>query len=216
MKITKNKEDYLKAIYELGGKDNKISNKKITEALKVSAPSVSEMINKLLQDGYIEHIPYKGVILTPLGLKQAIEIKKRHLLWEVFLVEKLGYHWEDVHDEAEKLEHVTSPELEKLLDKYLNYPKFCPHGNPIIREEDEEKSYISMKDLSKGEKAVIKRLRDNKEVLRYIEEVNLKIGDQIELVDKDNKRMRIKIRGKEIEIELGFVKDIYVYKDIVS
>lgn len=210
MGITKNKEDYIKAIYELGGKDKRVSNKRLTEALGVSAPSVSEMINKLLQDGYLEHTLYQGVILTALGLREAIQIKKRHLLWEVFLVEKLGYNWEDVHEEAEKLEHVTSSKLEKLLDEYLEYPEFCPHGNPIISKEEELASYISIDNLSQGEKAVIKRLKDCKKLLRYTKEINIKIGDKIKLINKDDKSIKIKRKNEEIDLKLEFVKGIYV------
>lgn len=134
--MTRNKEDYLKIIYELGGHFKKVSNKDISKALGVSAPSVSEMIKKLLEDGYVDYSTYKGISLTELGTKKAQEIRRKHLLWEVFLAEKLGYSPEDVHEEAEKLEHITSPKLERALDKYLNYPKMCPHGSPIINSNE--------------------------------------------------------------------------------
>lgn len=129
--MTINREDYLKIIYELGGEQNKIGTKNIATALKVSPPSVSEMIKKLVDEDYVEYMLYKGVILTPKGLERAKEVKKRHLLWEVFLVEELGYNSEDVHAEAEILEHVTSAKLQERLEKYLDYPEVCPHGTPI-------------------------------------------------------------------------------------
>ncbi len=129
------KEDYLKTIYELGGETNQVNNKDIAKVLKIAPPSVSEMIKKLLGDGYVEYTVYQGVRLTEHGTKEAKRIRRRHLLWEVFLVEKLGYSWDEVHEEAEKLEHVTSEKLEESLDKYLNYPELCPHGSNIIREE---------------------------------------------------------------------------------
>jgi DtxR family Mn-dependent transcriptional regulator len=129
------KEDYLKTIYELGGEKEQVSNKDIAKVLKISPPSVSEMIKKLLQDGYVEYTVYQGIRLTEYGAEEARKIRRRHLLWEVFLVEKLGYDPEEVHDEAEKLEHVTNKKLEEKLDEYLNYPKVCPHGSNIIREE---------------------------------------------------------------------------------
>ena len=129
------KEDYLKTIYELGGDKEQVSNKDIAKVLKISPPSVSEMIKKLLHDGYVEYTVYQGIKLTEYGAEEARKIRRRHLLWEVFLVEKLGYNPEEVHDEAEKLEHVTNKKLEEKLDEYLNYPKVCPHGSNIIREE---------------------------------------------------------------------------------
>lgn len=129
--MTVNREDYLKTIYELGGEKNKIGTKNIATALHVAPPSVSEMIKILVREKYVEYELYKGVILTPRGLARAKIIKKRHLLWEVFLTEKLGYDGEDIHKEAEILEHVTSSKLEERLEKYLDYPKVCPHGTSI-------------------------------------------------------------------------------------
>ena len=133
--MTGNKEDYLKIIYELGGEKSEVSNKEISEALHISPSSVSEMIKKLLKDGFVENKPYKGIRLSKSGVKRARMVKRRHHLWEVFLVENLGYDINEVHNEAEVLEHVTSEKLEKLLDKYLDYPKVCPHNTNIERDE---------------------------------------------------------------------------------
>lgn len=133
--MTGNKEDYLKIIYELGGEKSEVSNKEISEALHISPSSVSEMIKKLLKDGFVENKPYKGIRLSKSGVKRARMVKRRHHLWEVFLVENLGYDINEVHNEAEVLEHVTSEKLEKLLDKYLDYPKVCPHNTKIERDE---------------------------------------------------------------------------------
>lgn len=134
--INISKENYLKAIYELGGDTNIVSNKDIAKSLMISAPSVSEMIKKMLEDGFLEYTQYQGVRLTEHGRKEAIKVKRRHLLWEVFLMEKLDYDEDEAHEEAEKLEHIASRRLEEGLDKYLNYPKACPHGTKIIREEE--------------------------------------------------------------------------------
>lgn len=211
--MTRNKEDYLKIIYELGGQYNRVSNKSISEALGVSAPSVSEMINKLLKDGYIEYTLYRGVILTEVGLERAMEIKRRHLLWEVFLVEKLGYNWEDVHEEAEKLEHVTSPKLEEFLDRFLDYPKFCPHGSPIRnKEEDYLLAYSPINTLGLEEEAVVRRFKDNKELLRFTKDINLEIGNFIQVlnIDKEKQIINILNNGHEIKIDFKFAEQIYV------
>lgn len=193
-----NREDYIKVIYELGGEQNRIGTKSIATALKVSSPSVSEMIKKLVGEGYIEYESYKGVKLTSYGLKEALRIKKRHLLWEVFLSNKLGYDWEDVHEEAEILEHITSPKLEELLEKYLEYPKFCPHGTPI-----EDTTYIfshtTLDKVEIGKNVMIKRLADEKDILRYIRLSNLNLGDTISVLGKDEEGS-IRIQKDQIEL----------------
>lgn len=208
--VTGNREDYIKAIYELGGEKNRIGTKKIALALKISPPSVSEMLKKLVKEGYIEYRIYKGVKLTERGIKEALHIKKRHLLWEVFLVEKLGYDWEDVHEEAELLEHITSPKLEKKLEEYLDYPKMCPHGTPL-----EDGSYIfnvtTLASISEGESTVVQRLEDEKEILRFSRTMGLKIGDIIKKISKDPEgNIKIEKDGVSIEIREDLAKKIYL------
>ena len=210
--MTINREDYIKAIYELGGNINQISNKNIAETLKISAPSVSEMIKKLLNDGFIDYELYQGVKLTEYGIKEAMKIRRRHLLWEVFLVEKLGYSWEEIDEEAEKLEHVTSVKLEERLDKYLNFPKFCPHGSPIIENENEILNYRTLDLLLPGEEGTIQRITDMKKSLEYANKINLKIGDIIKVIDEDksNKLIRFEKDGQKLEIDQEVAKKIYI------
>lgn len=132
--MNQNQEDYLKALYELGGAEINVANKDLAHRLRVSPPSVSEMVSKLLKEGLIYNEKYKGIQLTLDGIKAAEKIKRSHHLWEVFLIEKLGFNADEVHEEAEKLEHVTSKKLQQALDKYLDYPEMCPHGTKINRE----------------------------------------------------------------------------------
>lgn len=209
--MTGNREDYIKAIYELGGEKNRISTKSIASGLNISPPSVSEMIKKLVNEGLVEYTIYKGVKLTEDGVKEAIRIKKRHLLWEVFLVEKLGYSWEEVHEEAEILEHVTSSKLETRLEKYLDYPKICPHGTPISRH-NYLFNYISLDKIPIGDIVCLKRFEDDKEVLRYVRELNLNIDDKIKLINVDLQMEVISIQKdkKIIEVKKEFAKKIYV------
>lgn len=210
--MTINREDYIKAIYELGGNIKQVSNKNIAESLKISAPSVSEMIKKLLNDGFIDYELYQGVKLTEYGIKEAMKIRRRHLLWEVFLVEKLGYSWEEIDEEAEKLEHVTSVKLEERLDKYLNYPKFCPHGSPIIENENEILNYRTLDLLLPGEEGTIQRITDMKKSLEYANKINLKIGDIIKVIDEDksNKLIRFEKDGQKLDIDQEVAKKIYI------
>lgn len=181
--MTENKEDYLKVIYELGGNYKQVNNKDICLALGVSAPSVSEMLKKLLEEGYIEYTPYKGIKLTKYAASEAIKIIRRHRLWEVFLLEHLGYTWDEVHEEAERLEHVTNSILEERLDKYLNHPQTCPHGSPIPSKDIGSKTYKKLGSLSVGESTVIRRILDESELLKYVVHLGLNIGDTIKIVD---------------------------------
>lgn len=177
--MTPNREDYLKLIFELGGSQKKISNKQIVSGLNVSAASVSEMISKLVKDGFVSHSPYQGVQLTDKGLKNASSLLRRHRLWEVFLVEQLGYSWNDVHEEAEILEHVSSDELTNRLDEYLNHPKVCPHGGIIPSPDQtvEEKDWKTILDQPVGMMIRIQRVLDEKELLDYLVDLDLLIGE---------------------------------------
>lgn len=109
--MTPKKEDYLKIIFELGGREKKVSNKQIAMSLNIAAGSVTEMVNKLVKEGLATHAPYAGISLTDEGVKVAEKLVRRHRLWETFLVEKLNYKLQDVHSDAEVLEHVTSDNL---------------------------------------------------------------------------------------------------------
>ncbi len=174
--MTPNREDYLKLILELGGDKQKVSNKQIVSGLTISGASVSEMISKLVKEGLVSHSPYQGVQLTPLGLEKASTLVRKHRLWEVFLVNHLGFSWNEVHDDAEVLEHVTSSQLEKRLDTYLEHPKYCPHGGMIPQDGQviHEKERQTLVDYPVGTNIRIARVLDEKDLLDYL--VNLEVG----------------------------------------
>ncbi|QIL46944.1 metal-dependent transcriptional regulator [Vagococcus coleopterorum] len=183
--MTPNKEDYLKLIFELGGYEKKISNKSIVAGLNVSAASVSEMISKLEKDNYVKHSPYQGVQLTDNGLKQASALVRKHRLWEVFLVEHLNYSWNDVHIEAEVLEHVTSSELAERLELFLESPTVCPHGG-IIPSKDQviqEIKHPALSEVAAGQTVRIERVIDETELLDYLVSINLNINDVVTITE---------------------------------
>ena len=124
-------EDYLKNIYSLKESSGKVTTSHLAEKLNISSAAVSEMISKLSKSGYISNTPYKGFELTLKGEKIAVNLIRKHRLWEVFLVKHLKYPWDKVHAEAERLEHSSSAELIKNLEQFMNFPKFDPHGEPI-------------------------------------------------------------------------------------
>lgn len=131
--MTPNKEDYLKAIYKLGGSHQLISNKSINRMLNISAASTTEMINKLVTEGYVEYVRYKGARLTLKGVSFAERLVRTHKIWEVFLVQSLGFSPDEVHAQAEILEHASSTELIERLSVFLDDPTHCPHGEIIPR-----------------------------------------------------------------------------------
>lgn len=178
--MTPNREDYLKLILELGGDETKISNKQIVSGLNISAASVSEMITKLVKEGLVEHTPYQGVQLTFTGLTSASSLIRRHRLWEVFLVENLGYSWNEVHDDAEVLEHVTSEKLAHQLEDYLHHPKYCPHGGVIPKENEpiREVKRATLTSYPVGTTIRIARVLDEKELLDYLVSLDLHIHEE--------------------------------------
>lgn len=181
--MSKNKENYIKSIYELGGGAEIVNNKDISTILRVTASSVSEMIKKLVEEGYIIYVPYKGVRLTEYGVEEAVKVLRKHRLWEVFLVNYLGYKWHEVHEEAEMLEHFASEKFENRLDEFLNHPEACPHGNPIPLNAIHKNNYRKLDSLSIGEESVLKRVTDERELLKYVVSLGLGIGDYIKVVD---------------------------------
>jgi len=134
-KLTVSKEDYLKAIWSLSerrvGQESEASTRDLAEHLEVSPPAVSRMLKQMERQSLVAHIPYYGVRLTEKGREVALRIVRRHRLLELFLAEVLGYSLDEVHDEAERLEHHISDEFEERIDRLLAFPKKCPHGSPI-------------------------------------------------------------------------------------
>ncbi|WP_121808458.1 metal-dependent transcriptional regulator [Mucilaginibacter kameinonensis] len=201
---TLSEENYLKAIYRLAsqGKDFKITPTAIADALSNNPASVVDMIRKLTEKQLIEYDKKKGVRLTPQGLKDAILIVRRHRLWEVFLLEKLGYHWDEIHDIAEELEHINDATLADRLDKFLGFPEYDPHGDPIPKANGKvPKSYsVTLSELKPGSQSKVAAVRDtSSSFLQYLQKLNIGIGTKIQLIEKipyDNSLV-IKIEDRE-------------------
>ena len=213
--MTKSIEDYLKGIYSLKESKN-LSNKSLAEYLRVSPASVSEMMKKLVKEGYITG-KNKDVILTEKGNKLALEIIRKHRIWEVFLVQVLHFKRDEMHEEAEKLEHATSIKLLKKLEKFLGYPKKCPHGRPIIYEygylnlENIEK----LSDLEENDKIVIFKIAPEKELENYLNTLNIHTENSYEIkkIDPFNGPIYLENDSKEVVVvALEAAKLIEVYK----
>lgn len=203
---TRAEENYLKAILKLSeDSENSISTNAIADELSTKASSVTDMIKRLTDKQLVDYIPYHGVSLTEEGLKKAIEVIRKHRLWEVFLVNKLNFQWDEVHDVAEQLEHIRSAKLVNALDKFLGFPKHDPHGEPIPNKKGQFPRSFSqpLSVLSVGAKGqVIGVAQDNPVFLKYLDSLNITLGTMVKVIKKIDfdLSMEIKINDKHIQI----------------
>lgn len=212
--MTPNKEDYLKEIYKLGGSERLIGNKQIAEILKVTPASVTEMLGKLSREGLIQYEPYKGSRLTQEGIKEALSLVRGHRLWEVFLLRHLGYSWSEAHEDAELLEHITPVRLIERLDRFLNYPAYCPHGNTIPRIDVQMDSIPlkTLNQLEKGEDSHIRIVVEEAELLDYLQGLGIEIGSKIRIISVEPYEgpLVLELNGKQIQISYKAACQIYV------
>jgi DtxR family Mn-dependent transcriptional regulator len=181
-------EDYTKAIYALQQRNEQpVSTNALAGRLGVTAASASGMVKRLGELGLVDHRPYHGVALTDSGRRVALEVMRHHRLLELYLVRSLGVPWDRVHEEAEVLEHVLSEELEELIACQLGDPTHDPHGDPIPTRElrIEETETKSLESLQPGDRGIFARVSDSQpEMLRYLAELGIAPGDEIEVVDR--------------------------------
>ncbi len=197
MSYTKTEENYLKAIYGLESKYNKeVSTNELANKLATKASSVTDMVKKLAKKELITYEKYKGVSLSKKGINIAISIIRNHRIWEVFLVEKLNYKWDEVHEIAEQLEHIKSDELVDRLDDFLEHPSFDPHGDPIPDRKGNipiRKEAVLLSELNKGESGIVVGVKNtHNEFLQFLEEMNLTLGKKIrveKVFDFDKSKM---------------------------
>ncbi len=177
--LTSSVEDYLKAIYQLSGSDKSASTNDIAHELGLAAPSVSGMMKRLAEQGLIKHLPYKGATLTRAGRTAALRMIRRHRLIEAYLVKLLGYTWDTVHEEAERLEHAVSDDLVERMADALGDPRFDPHGDPIPTADGriEAVATVPLPELAVGERGQINRVDSaSPEKLRWLAEAGLVPG----------------------------------------
>lgn len=200
---TLTEENYLKAIFRISqNADVKITPTAIAEMLKNNPASVIDMIKKLSDKKLIAYDKREGVKLTENGLNHAIQIVRKHRLWEVFLLEKLNYNWDEIHDIAEELEHIQDDTLADRLDKFLGFPEYDPHGDPIPKANGKvPKSFsVTLANVKDGVTYRVAAVKDTSSAfLQYLLKLNIGIGTSIRLVEKipfDNSLV-ISISGKE-------------------
>lgn len=193
-------QDYLKAIYRLSQDDEAASTSSIAERLQVAAGSVSGMLRRLADQGLVEHIPYYGARLTQDGEREAVRMIRRHRVLEAFLVEVLGYTWDRVHEEAERLEHAASDELIDRMARVIGEPDFDPHGAPIpgAGRAFVEPRYPSLAELEVGCPAVLREVSDeDPAALRYLAGLKLLPGVRLEVLEQAPFKGPLRVRVGE-------------------
>ncbi len=213
--MSKSLEDYLKGIYLLK-KRKQYSNKNLAEYLNISPASVSEMIKKLSNENYLI-LEGRNINLTKKGSDIAVNIIRKHRVWEVFLVEKLGYDKDEIHEEAEVLEHVTSDKLLQKLEKFLFYPKECPHGSPIFYDSDgfNEANIMKLSDTEERDEIIILSVEDNIELYDYLREMDVTIKENYNIIRKDPFNGPIYLENSEKKVKIiayDAAKLIEIYK----
>jgi DtxR family Mn-dependent transcriptional regulator len=194
---TKSTEDYLKAIYWLQSVGGSAQTSAIAEALDIAPPSVSGMVKRLSESGLLEHVPYRGVQLTRAGRRAALRMVRRHRILETYLTSKLGYDWDSVHEEAERLEHAVSDELVERMALALGNPQYDPHGAPIPTADGdiEEPDLVPLSDVPVGCAAELRMVSDkDSELLRYVASLGLRPGVGFEVTARQPFRGPVTIR----------------------
>jgi len=216
--MTFSEENYLKTIYHLTTLlDSEISTNAIAEKMETKASSVTDMLKKLSEKNLVNYKKYQGVSLTDKGLHSAKMIVRKHRLWEVFLVDKLDFAWDEVHDIAEQLEHIKSEKLINKLDEFLNFPTEDPHGDPIPNAEGMivkvEKQLLS--ELTEKQAGVCVGVKDtSSEFLQYLDKQEIALGSKIEVVSKESfdLSLKIKVGNKELMISNKIAANLFVKK----
>jgi DtxR family Mn-dependent transcriptional regulator len=195
--LSRSNEDYLKTIYELESGDQQAQTSAIADALAIAPASVSGMVKRLSELGLVEHEPYRGVQLTRAGRRSALKLVRRHRILEVYLTSKLGYDWDSVHDEAERLEHAVSDELIERMAMALGNPRYDPHGAPIPSRdgEIEQPDLVALVDVPLGETAELRMVNDRDgQRLRYLSSLGLRLGAVFDVVARQPFRGPVTIR----------------------
>ncbi|WP_339711467.1 metal-dependent transcriptional regulator [uncultured Kriegella sp.] len=214
--MTLSEEDYIKAIYHLGkGENNTVTTNAIANGMDTKPSSVTDMVKKLSDKGLVNYKKYQGVTLTVLGKNVALSIVRKHRLWEVFLVDKLNFSWDEVHEVAEQLEHIKSEKMIDQLDAYLGFPKIDPHGDPIPSKDGEFKKSIKklLNEASIGVEGICVGVKDSSVAfLKFLDKNNIALGDTVTVIDKEefDGSLHIKINGRNMHISNQIASNLYL------
>lgn len=196
--LSRSVEDYLKAIYSLTTEEQSASTSAIAAALDIQPASVTGMVKRMAEDGLLEHAPYRGVRLTGAGVAEALKVLRRHRILESYLCERLGFSWDDVHEEAERLEHAASDRLIEQMARALGFPSHDPHGAPIPTRSGDIEARIESRlaDSDEGTRVRIHRVRDeDADGLRAMAALGLVPGTAIRIAGRVNDDISVDVEG---------------------
>ena len=214
--MTFSEENYLKTIYHLTAfSDQEVSTNAIAEMIATKASSVTDMLKKLAEKDLVHYKKYQGVSLTAKGRLLAKMIVRKHRLWEVFLVEKLDFPWDEVHDIAEQLEHIKSEKLINKLDNFLGNPTEDPHGDPIPDANGKiiKTEKLLLSELGFNQSGICVGVKDSsKEFLKYLDKNQIALGSKIEIITKEDFdfSMKIKVENREFSISNKIANNLFV------
>lgn len=214
--MTLSEEDYIKAIYHLSKDDQKgVSTNAIAAQMETKASSVTDMIKRLAEKKVVHYKKYQGARLTEEGKTYAAKIIRKHRLWEFFLVEKLNFSWDEVHDIAEELEHIKSDKLIEKLDIFLDFPRIDPHGDPIPDKDGNIKKVekVLLSSAQNGDMGIVVGVKDSSsDFLRYLDKLHISLGEEITIINKEpfDNSVQIKLNSTEINISALTANNIYL------
>jgi len=213
--FTRSQQDYLKSLYLLGGDEHPVPTRDLAQRLGISSPSVSEMVTRLSAQGLVEHDRYRGQQLTKEGRTVALELVRNHRLLDMFLVQVLGFGWDEVHDEAERLEHVISERMEQRIFELLGRPELDPHGHviPTLTGKVKPSSHRKLSDSRAGERVTVQVVSDDDpEKLRELERRGLVPGTRLAILAASEFEgpIEVRLRGRRESVPLGLARAVFV------
>ncbi|TMU55781.1 metal-dependent transcriptional regulator [Flagellimonas algicola] len=217
--MTRSEENYIKTIFHLGGNSSAlIATNAIAEQMETKPSSVTDMAKKLAEKGLVHYKKYQGISLTDIGIKTALSIIRKHRLWEVFLVKKLDFTWDEVHEVAEQLEHIKSEKLIDKIDELLDFPKFDPHGDPIPSKDGKfmERDKQLLSDVELNTEGVCVGVKDTSAAfLKFLDKNKIALGNTIKVLEKEDfdQSLHIEMEGKALHISHQIASNLYIKKN---
>jgi len=214
--MTRSEENYLKAIYHISGMEkNAVATNDIAKKIETKPSSVTDMLKKLSEKGLVVYTKYKGVSLSETGTKTALSVIRKHRLWETFLVEKLNFMWDEVHEVAEQLEHIQSEKLVEHLDAFLGFPKSDPHGDPIPSNKGEFRKIHKklLTEVPEATQGICVGVKNSSAIfLKFLDKNNMALGDTITVLEKEefDGSMEIRIRNNQFRISNDIAANLYI------